>query len=135
MKNNKLIYLFMLAVTLVISSCTDETGITTGDDRDSFTGNWSCSEKSKEFGNSIFAVSISKVGDNDSISIRNFYNLGSNYAALGLVSGNAITIPFQSIDGIMIQGSGLMSNSSKFELDYFTNDAGVKDTVADTFTK
>ncbi len=135
MKNNKFIYLVTIVVILIISSCTDETGITTGDDRDKFTGNWSCSEKSKVFGNSNYAVSITKIGDNDSIAIRNFYNLGSTFSAIGIVGGNAITIPFQNIDGIVVQGSGLLSNNSKFELDYFTNDAGVKDTVADTFTK
>lgn len=133
MNNNFKVLLIFIVLSIV--SCTDENPLSSGDDRDQFTGSWTCTEKSKIFGNSVYTVSISNIGDGDSVSIRNFYNLGNNFFGIGIVGGKAITIPFQSIDGTIVQGSGLLINSAKFELDYFTNDAGVKDTVADVFTR
>ena len=129
--------LFLVFIFVVVSfvSCTDETALSSGDSRDKFAGTWTCTEKSKIFLNSVYTVNISPIGDGDSVSIRNFYNLGNNFSGTGIVGGNAITIPFQSIDGATFQGSGLLINASKFELDYFTNDAGVKDTVAGVFTR
>jgi hypothetical protein len=134
MKNRIIIALVVVSLAF-FASCEDENTVSTGDDRSQFTGTWTCNEKSKVFGNSVYTVSISNIGDGDSVSIRNFYNLGNNFFGIGIVGGNAITIPFQSIDGTIVQGSGLRSNASKFELDYFTNDAGAKDTVEDTFTR
>lgn len=135
MKNNLKILLLFIFIVFSFVSCTDETAVSSGDDRDQFTGSWTCNEVSKIFGNSVYTVSISNIGEGDSVAIRNFYNLGNNFVGVGIVGGNAITIPFQSIDGTIVQGSGLLVNSSKFELDYFTNDAGVKDTVAAVFTQ
>lgn len=135
MKKNNIQLLFATILILMITSCTDENTSPTGDDRDAFTGSWTCSEISKQYGTSSYPVTISKYGDNDSVTINNFYQLGSSINALALISGGSMTIPFQDISsGIKVTGTGLLS-SSKINLTYYATDAGVKDTITATYTK
>lgn len=128
-----------LAVTAIIvamfSSCTDNNTSPTGDDRDSFAGSWTCNEVSKQYGNATYPVTITKYGDYDSVTIKNFYQLGNSISALALVSGSSITIPYQDVSGgIKVTGTGILSNS-KINLTYYATDAGVKDTITATYTK
>ncbi|MEO8150220.1 MAG: hypothetical protein ABI723_21480 [Bacteroidia bacterium] len=123
------------ACILLLASCTDENTSPTGDDRDNFTGTWTCSEQSTINGSSTFSVTISKIGDLDSVSIKNFYGLGPNYSAIALISGGSITIPNQSIQGgYTTYGDGLKSNS-KINFTYYVNFSGVSDTVTAVYSK
>ena len=134
---NKLLLAGTFFCVALTTSCTDENSNPSNDDRDAFTGSWTCAETSKQFGNSTYAVTISSTGEIDSVSIKNFYQLGNGVSAIALVSGNSITIPFQDVSGgIEIHGTGLMnSNSNKIDFTYYADDAGVIDTVTATYNK
>jgi hypothetical protein len=137
MKKIKFKVIAFCAVVLFFSACTEDGSSPSGDDRSAFTGNWTCSEQSKLYGPASYPVVISLIGDNDSVTIKNFYQLGNAVTAIALISGGSMTIPFQDISGgIKVQGSGfLTNNNSKINLTYYTNDAGVKDTVTATYSK
>jgi len=123
------------ACMTLFTACTDENSSPTGDDRDAFTGSWVCSEQSSANGTNTYSVSISKIGDEDSISINNFYGVTPTVTAIALVSGNSLTIPFQSLPGgYTATGTGIKSNS-KINLTYYVNFSGVKDTVTAVYSK
>lgn len=132
----KIFYLATIVVAIAITGCTD-TGNEpepTADDRDKFTGAWTCSEKSKLYGNSNYAVSIAKVGNVDSVATSNFYNLTNSYKVIMLISSNSVTIPQQTVSNTQINGFGILSNN-KINLTYYCVDGSDKDTVTATYVK
>lgn len=137
MKYKSLFGLLLFLIIAVVTSCTEEDNSPSGDERSAFTGNWICAEQSKLYGTSSYPVTISLIGDNDSVTIKNFYQLGNNINAVALISGSALTLPFQDIsNGIKIQGSGFLTNNdTKINLTYYTDDAGLKDTVTAVYSK
>jgi hypothetical protein len=74
------------------------------------------------------------VGDLDSISIKNFYQLSNSFSAIALVSSNSVTIPQQTISGIKVNGFGFLS-SNKINLTYYCVDGSDKDTVQAVLSK
>lgn len=131
-----IIHLFAVAaLVMFFASCTDEGTSPTGDDRDTFTGSWVCNEQSTLNGTPTYTVSISKVGDDDTVSIKNFYDISSSVSAIALVSGNSITIPFQTLPGgYTATGTGIKSNT-KINLTYYVSFSGVTDTVNAVYSK
>ena len=130
---NKTIIAFAALIMATLSACTEtETGSPTGDDRDNFTGTWNCTENSTLYGSGSYTVNISKVGNFDSIEIKNFYQLGNSTKTIALISGNSITIPNQSVTGITVYGTGILSNS-KVNMTYYAIDGSLKDTVTSTY--
>jgi hypothetical protein len=100
------------------------------DDRSRFTGSWICAENTGQ----TFGVTISLTGVEDSIYINNFSNYGSSANALGLVSGNSLTIPGQSISvtSVFVQGSGVLNSAgTKITMNYVADG----DTIIATCTK
>jgi hypothetical protein len=59
-------------------------------------------------------------GIGDTIYIGNFSNLGKR--AKAILSGTSIKIPFQTISGNNIYGTGEFETKTKFKLDYYFND-------------
>ncbi|HNR48167.1 MAG TPA: hypothetical protein PKN14_02850 [Bacteroidia bacterium] len=103
----------LIAILLLFSACTPDNE-TTGDDRDSFTGGWTCRDSSKSTGDvqPLYSVNIAKSGTADTVIIYNFYNLGGNTSVMALVSGNSIVIPSQTDDSYLMSGSGLFSHDA-----------------------
>ena len=131
--SHKKIFIIAALFMAVLSACTDtETASPTGDDRDLFTGTLNCTENSTLYGAGSYTVNISKIGNLDSIEIKNFYQLGNNTKTTALISGNSITIPNQSVTGINVYGTGILSNS-KVNLTYYAIDGSLKDTVNATY--
>ncbi|MBS1763677.1 MAG: hypothetical protein JSS90_01790 [Bacteroidetes bacterium] len=112
------IALAIVTSLLIFSACTPDNN-TTGDDRDLFTGSWTCKDSSKSTGDvqPLYSVNITKSGTADTVIIYNFYNLGGNTSVMAFVSGTSIVIPSQTDDGYQMSGSGIHSNSS-FTLNY-----------------
>jgi len=126
--------LFLLM--LFFAACTDEETLPEGDSRLLYTGDWLVNEQSKLNGNSAYPSTISSIGENDSISIGNFYGLGNSINCVAIVVGNSITIPFQDVDnGILVTGSGLRNTNGSFSITYYTNDSGSRDTVTATYKR
>lgn len=103
----------LITTLLLFSACTPDNE-TTGDDRDSFTGGWTCKDSSKSTGDvqPLYSVNIAKAGTADTVIIYNFYNLGGNTSVIALVSGNSIVIPTQTDDSYQMSGSGLYSHDA-----------------------
>ncbi len=103
----------LITTLLLFSACTPDNE-TTGDDRDSFTGGWTCKDSSKSSGDvqPLYSVNIAKSGTADTVIIYNFYNLGGSTSVIALVSGNSIVIPTQTDDSYQMSGSGLYSHDA-----------------------
>lgn len=128
---NKLIVL--IAFLGFIASCApDENGDPNvpGSDRDKFVGSWLCKETISGSSPNTFTITISKHGDDDTLYVYNFNNLGSPFYAVWLVSGNSVTIPAQTITQIDLQGSGIYNND-KISLNYSSD----MDQIAATCTQ
>lgn len=112
MRKNKEILFLLTLVMLAFSACTPEND-NTGDDRDKFTGSWTCRDSNTTTGvtDPLYSVSISKIGVDDTIMISNFYNLGGSTFVKAVVSGTSVVIPNQYDDSYLINGSGIYSNS------------------------
>ncbi|MFM7903400.1 MAG: hypothetical protein ACKPAD_15630 [Bacteroidota bacterium] len=119
----KLIRTFTFSVFVVsmmmITSCAEEGAEPDlpGADRDKSVGSWLC----KEFVNgsqvAAFTINIQKIGQNDSVKVSNFSNVGSGDYAIWLISGNSITIPAQTVAGVDFGGTGFYS-SGDLDLNY-----------------
>ena len=131
---NKSLYIIAFAITL-LASCTDEDTPTPGggttDDRDRYLGDWICTESATL----SFTINITKKGTSDTIRIENFGGYGPDEPqAIGLISGNSMTIPFQSITltSINIQGYGVLNGAStKITMNYVADG----NTIAATCTR
>lgn len=112
-KRNREVVFALISALLLFSACTPDNE-TTGDDRDSFTGGWTCKDSSKTTGDvqPLYSVNIAKSGTADTVIIYNFYNLGGNTSVIALVSGNSIVIPSQTDDSYLMSGSGLYSHDA-----------------------
>jgi hypothetical protein len=122
----KIIWISFASIALFIASCSDETVDPTFDPRDKFTGSWLCQETITGSSAQSFTITISKVGDGDSVKISNFSNYGtSSPQTYAEISGNSIVIPFQNITttSIPVQGSGIYSTSGgeKISMNYSTD--------------
>lgn len=123
----KLSLLLAGSLLMFMASCTDDTGDITPDSdaRDKFTGDWSCKETiNGTF--TTFTINISKVGDGDSILVKNFSNYGDFTNTYAEVTVNSVTIPFQKIGvtQIPVSGSGIYSSSGgtdKITMNYNTD--------------
>ena len=104
------------------------------DDRNDFTGSWTCEENSSQLGTSSYSVTISKsASDSTAILIANFYNLGSSNKATAIVNGNTFVINPQLVDNLNVAGSGTLSGT-QINLSY-TVSAGGTDNVTAVYSK
>jgi hypothetical protein len=136
-KVGHLVLLVGMALTL-ITACTKESSTPTPstDPRAPFTGNWSVQESwvKLSFEASIAYDTTTASG----VLIYNFADIGLSYRpAKALVSGNTITLdPNQTIgDGLVVNGSGVMSGTTVIRWSYTINDGANLRQVTSTYTK
>lgn len=118
---------YILTLAMFFSSCTDDNEADPnipGSDRDKFTGDWLCKETVTGSAPTTFTITIQKHGDDDTLYVYNFNNIGAPFRAIWLVSGNSVTIPNQNISQVDIAGSGLFSNN-KINLNYTSDTESV----------
>lgn len=137
---NKLLKWGIPILTLTLISCeTDPLGDDEGDTRDVFEGQWSVAENSKLLGNRSYTVDIEKSIDFPTrINIFDFYSLGQNDSIYGTVSSilsDAVTIPSQTLDGNLINGSGTLVNDNLIEFTFYVDDGNDIDTVSADYTR
>jgi len=106
----------------------------TADPRDKFVGSWSCTEISHLNGTSTFTVPISLNATNSSqILFGNFYQIGQVY---GVVAGNNVTVPSQSVSNCNIRGTGtITNNNTRINWNYNVNDGADTDTCTAVYNK
>jgi hypothetical protein len=121
MKTKKIVNLFALigfSSILLLGSCAKEDNVTpddpTMDDKSKFKGNWAVAEKSKDFGNSTYNVTISDSSNSSYLLLAYLY--GYHKKTYATVSGNNMTIPKQIIEGGELAGSGILENSRRISL-------------------
>lgn len=133
MKTSK-IYFSIVALSLVIlSSCGLEDP--NFDDRDDFTGTWTCAETSSIYNPSNYSVNITKsTTDTTEILIGNFYQLGSSTKTRAIVNGTSFSIPTQTVSGHTIFGSGNLIGND-INLNYSVNDGSATDNCTATYTQ
>jgi hypothetical protein len=104
---------------LMVTSCAEESAEPDlpGADRDKYVGSWLCKESVNGTQVAAFTINIQKVGQNDSVKVFNFSNVGSGDYAIWLISGNSITIPAQTVAGVDFGGTGFYS-SGDLDLNY-----------------
>lgn len=115
--NKYLTYILLATLSLLTYSCSKDDDTTTSgstDDRTKFVGTWACEEDIIGGPTTIFSISITTHGDEDSVYIYNFNNLGDPLFAVGLVADNSLVIPNQSITQVDILGSGVYSSNKIF---------------------
>lgn len=113
----KAIYILFICSTIAFVSCTPDkkddplAPSPSVDDRDKFVGSWMCNENSQVSGATSYTISVSKSTSNaNEIAINKFYNLITQPRAT--VSGNNITIPYQSLASLgFASGTGTLSST------------------------
>ncbi|HKR04177.1 MAG TPA: hypothetical protein VJY62_06020 [Bacteroidia bacterium] len=101
-------------ILFIISSCAkDDADLPT----DKYVGEWTCVETPSTGGATTFTISINKSGNEDTLNVYNFDNLGSSEKAIFIVNENSIVIPSQSVSNFAVSGYGTYS-SGKLNLNY-----------------
>ena len=120
---------------LFIASCKKDDGTTAGaDDADKYVGTWSCIEtEAGQPASNPFDINITKVNAN-TVRVANFSQLGTGISATFSVSGSAVSINQQIVDGIIYNGTGSLSGS-KMNLSYSGDDGQTKKNYSAVCTK
>lgn len=115
----------VLAICLLFAGCVPEVG------NPNLAGTWSCTETSQIFlkttkGTSIYQVTLERDAVNtDKYYIDNFYKLGNGVKVSVIKSGYTITLPKQSVDGFVFEGSGTINDTfDLINLSYTADDGG-----------
>lgn len=130
--------MYLLIITSM-AACVPEDDVDTGDPRDKFTGTWRFTETQivKSPDAISFTVTISYDPNNTSqVLLRNFAQIGGQFAPYGIVTSNRITIPLQEVgQEFMISGSGTLSGSSQMDWEYTTVAGGDKESFTAVASK
>lgn len=116
---------FILAICLFFLSCDPQVG------NPNLAGTWSCSETSQIFlkgtkGTSIYQVTFQRDAVNtDKYTISNIYKLGDRVSVSVIKDGYSITLPKQSVDGFIFEGTGTINDTfDLINLSYTADDGG-----------
>lgn len=114
MKKNYFKLILIAGILFIISSCAkDETSLPV----DKYVGEWTCVETPSTGGATTFTITINKFGNEDTLHVYNFDNLGSTEKAIFVVNENSVVIPSQTVTGFVISGYGTYNNG-KINLNY-----------------
>jgi len=137
MKNIK--YIFgLLLIAFSFSACDELGDLLSDDPRDSFVGEWSVEENNTLKSIDHYNVTIEKsASDSTRIRIKNFYAISYSDVVEGVVSGNQVNIPSQTVSGFTIQGYGSAAVNGKtigwsYTVDHHT---GFVDQVTATYSE
>jgi hypothetical protein len=115
----------IFAVCLVFAGCIPEEG------NPDLSGTWSCTETSQIFlkntkGTSVYTVTFSRDAVNsDKYYIDNIYKLGSGIKVSVIKNGYSISLPRQTADNIVFEGSGTINEAfDLINMTYTADDGG-----------
>lgn len=137
MHRSRSLFIPAMIAFLFLAGCQKESTTTsTSDARAAFIGNWSVQESWMKYSYEarIAADTTSKTG----VLIYNFAGIGLSYApAKALVSGNTITLDANEVigNGLVVNGSGVLSGNSTINWIYTINDGADLKHVTSTFSK
>jgi hypothetical protein len=115
----------VLAICLLLAGCVPDVG------NPDLSGTWSCTETSQIFlksakGTSVFDVTFSRDAVNtDKYYLSNFYNMGSGFKVSVIKNSYTITLPKQSVEGIVFEGNGTINETyDLINMNYTADDGG-----------
>lgn len=131
MKFSKYVIFSVAALGLLVIACQKDDS---ADPRDNLVGTWKCQETGTSSGTQTFQATISKSGsDSTQLYIDNFY--GTQQKVKVTMSSFTLVIPQQTIDGNIIQGTGVVSSDfKKIIWSYTADDGGEVDNISSTYT-
>ena len=132
--------ILLLALSFVfLTACELEETEEITDVRDRFIGEWVCEEVSNVNGSRNFTVTIAyDESDASNILIQNFYQMGIAISSVGTISTTneqAISIYPQDVDGLLVQGSGVLESDVQIDFEYTVDDGVELDSVQSVFIK
>ena len=132
--------ILLLALSFVfLTACELEETEEITDVRDRFIGEWVCEEVSNVNGSRNFTVTIAyDESDASNILIQNFYKMGIAISSVGTISTTneqAISISPQDVDGLLVQGSGVLESDVQIDFEYTVDDGVELDSVQSVFIK
>jgi len=129
--NSKPFILLGFVIILMVSCEALESG------PDTLDGVWRCQEESQVFGFQAYDVNVSYLPtDSTIIRMSNFYNLGAGKVVQAQVDLWDITIPAQTVEGLVFNGTGTLSGNLKtINLSYTVFDGQSTDVVSATFSR
>jgi hypothetical protein len=132
--------ILLLALSFVfLTACELEETEEITDVRDRFIGEWVCEEVSNVNGSRNFTVTIAyDESDASNILIQNFYQMGIAISSVGTISTTneqAISISPQDVDGLLVQGSGVLESDVQIDFEYTVDDGVELDSVQAVFIK
>lgn len=126
--------LITVVLLVVISSCKQDEPDVVIDARDVFVGTWNVSDQQVTKQN--YQVYVYK-DENNSVKIwmKNFH--GTSDTAFAYIEEKNITISNQTLSSshLVASGSGLMTGTTKIDIEYFVNDGAQQDTIIARYTK
>lgn len=128
-----------LTAIFSLSACKDEETIVVPegetDYATAYTGIWIVNENSALYGQTAYEMIVDKV-NNNTVRMRNFYNLTYDIGTNATVTESSILINQQTVNGQSINGSGsLINNGKTMNLTYTANDGSGPDNCTATATK
>jgi hypothetical protein len=129
----------VLSATVFLAGCAKEeepeptTPVVT-DPRAAFHGHWYNSENSTQTGAATYYVDITDSTNASYLQLAYLYGYHTKIRAT--VSGTAITIPVQTVEGNNVSGAGTLTNANQVNMSYWVNQGGgVVDTLSCVLTK
>jgi len=114
-----------LMIGLLMTSCVPDEG------NPDLSGTWTCTETSEIFlkgtkGTSIYQVTLARDAMVQSnYTIDNFYKLGNGVHVTIIKAGYTITMPKQSVEGFVFEGSGEVNDTYDIiQMSYTADDGG-----------
>lgn len=141
MKNKLFIGLAIITATILLfPSCQPDNKDTkpAADSRDAFIGSWLTKESCVGTTTpSTFTITVSKVSSNSTeVNFSNFNQLGSGFAAHGVISSTNVSFSSQVVSGNTISGSGTINAAgTEMNLSYTVNDGAQTDNYTAKLTK
>jgi hypothetical protein len=115
----------VLAIRLLLTGCVPEVG------NPNLAGSWSCTETSEIFlksttGTSVYTVTFDRDAVNtDKYYIDNNYKLGSGIKVSVIKDGYSITLPKQTADNVVFEGTGTINDTFDIiNMTYTADDGG-----------
>jgi hypothetical protein len=113
--------IFAMVSALMLTSCFYEESVNTSYDyRDNVVGYYEVEEYSQTFNDkTYYDIDISRSGYSDEVWIDNFY--AADISIKAIINYDRIRIPFQTVDGYEIEGSGIV-RGNRIDFTYSVRD-------------
>lgn len=125
MKSLREFRLIVIFLPAFLTACTFEEG------NPDLSGSWTCTETSEIYmkslkGQSVYQVTLTRdLVNQNKYYVENFYKLGTEIKVAILKEGNTITIPKQTVNGFLFEGTGAVNETfDLINLQYTADDGG-----------